>query len=130
MGVPIITRQLVKELNGLLVLGIAAAFLLGAAPNTLKFLFVLGANLAYVGAFGYLLLNIPGWKIRVGIVIGLLFMKSLQEGMFHDLIVWSASLVLVLAYSRQWSRRRILSVMIAGCLAITTIISIKEEYLL
>jgi hypothetical protein len=97
-------------------------------PNSLKFLFVLSGNLAYVGAFGYLLLNIPGWKIRAGIVIGLLFMNSLQDAMFHDLVVWSASFVLVLAFSRQWSRRRILSTLIAGCLAVTVIISVKGEY--
>ncbi len=125
---PVITRQLVQELNAIFVLGLVATLLQRVAPSSLKFLFVLLSNMAYVGAFGYVLLNVPGWKSRAGMVIGLLFMKSLQEGMFHDLIVWAASFVLVLAFSRRWNRKRIFSAIIGGFLVVMIILAVKGEY--
>jgi len=125
---PVVTRQVVRELNTVFGIGLAASFLHEIVPSSLGFLFVLLGNFAFVGAFGYVLLNIPGWKIRAGIVMLLLFIKSLQDAMFHDLVVWGASFVLVLAFSRGWSRRHIFSVIIGGWLAVMLIISVKDEY--
>jgi len=125
---PIVTGSLIQELNALIIAGVAATFLQGHVPAGLNFVMVLLSNLAFIGAFGFLLLKIPGWKLRLAIVMAILIQKTLQEGMFHDLIIWSASLILILAYSRQWDRKRIFSIIIAGVISILVIINVKQEY--
>jgi len=127
-GPPVATRKLAKELNAIFILGIAAAFFQKIVPNSLSFVMVLLSNLVFVGAFGYMLLNIPGWKFRSIVAMALLFMKSLNAAMFHDLVVWSASFVLVLSFSRQWSRKRIFSTIIVGAIVVMLIINVKSEY--
>jgi len=125
---PVVTRKLAKELNAIFILGLVATFLQKVSPSSLNFIMVLAGNLVFVGAFGYMLLNIPGWKVRSVIAITLLFGKSLNDAMFHDLVVWSASYVLVLSFSRQWSRKLIFSTIIAGSIFVMLIINVKSDY--
>jgi hypothetical protein len=121
-------ESLARELNVLFVMGVVATLLMKVAPTSLKFVTVLLHNLAYVGAFGYLILAIPGWKLRLIIIYALLGMRALMGGSFHDLITWTAFLVLFISYSKRWSKRRIFVFIVAGAISVVLILSVKEEY--
>lgn len=125
---PITRRQLKEEFHVIFLVGIAATFLQKVSPSILKFVFVLLANLSFVGVFGYMMLNISGWKLRIGIVAALLLSNTLIGGSFHDLVLWGAFIVLFMSYCRQWSRQRVISFILLGAVGIMVILSVKQEY--
>jgi hypothetical protein len=117
-----------NELNMIFVIGLGGTLLQPLTPPAIMFLMVLMGNLIYVGAFGYVLLAIPGWKARVGIAFSLLLMKSILGGVVHDLVLWSASFMLLLAFCHHWSRRFTFIVVIAGMIGLLFMLSIKEQF--
>ena len=120
--------RLKKELHVLFVIGVIATLIESVAPSGLKFIITLVSRLSFVGAFGFLLMNFKGWKTRIGLLVGWEFISAVYGGSFHELVLWSAATILVLAYARRWKPRRIIGIMIVGTLFIVIINSIKQEY--
>ena len=77
---PIPTFHITRELHNIFVIGLVGTLLQPISPPALSFLAVLVANLIFVGAFGYALLEIPGWKVRVGIAYFLAFPEIFNVG--------------------------------------------------
>ncbi|MFC1488287.1 hypothetical protein ACFL6B_00415 [Thermodesulfobacteriota bacterium] len=121
-------KQLVKELHTIFLIGVAATLLGGRAPSSLRFIMVLLGNLMYVGAFGYILLNTPGWKSRTIIAMALLFWISLGEAKFHEMVIWGTFTVLVVAYRHKWNRKRLIAVIMAGVIGIVLVNAVKKDF--
>lgn len=102
--------------------------LLPIAPSSLGFALLLLANLSFVGVFGLALTRTPGWLLRAAAVYGVLVIQSSAEGMFHDLLLWSAYLGAIVAFRRRASVRRIAIVSTAAFLVIMALNGIKEGY--
>ena len=99
-----------------------------AAPASLGFAMLLLANLSFVGVFGLALIRARGWLLRAGAVYGVLVMQSSAEGMFHELLLWSAYLGAIVAFRSRIPVRRIAVVSAAAFAVILALNGIKEGY--
>jgi len=82
----------------MIIIGLVLPFFNSLIPISLQFIVYLLANLKYIGV-ALLFFQEKGsnkWKWML-LVMGLTFLSSLQLGMFHDLILWSALLFSFLA---------------------------------
>jgi hypothetical protein len=68
--------------------GLIAGTLVNHVPASLKYAMTLVGSLAFVGAFGQLLVRSPGWWWRVLLVLGARAAMSTENGLFHDLLLW------------------------------------------
>jgi hypothetical protein len=68
--------------------GFIAGTLIYRVPLSLRYAMTLVSSLAFVGAFGHLLIRSPGWWWRVLVVLGARAAMSTENGLFHDLLLW------------------------------------------
>ena len=116
--------------DGMVVIGaltqLVVAPMLGG--GSLAFLGVLVANLAFVGALALLLARAPGWPLRVAAVLTVQALVSAANGMFHDLVLWSAYFFLTLISVYRLRLRTIVIVGSAAMAAIMVLNVVKQEY--
>lgn len=79
----------------------------------LNFVLILCANLRYLGALGRMLVSGAGWRWRIGLVLMLEALLAVHGGMFHGLLLWSASVFAFYIYQRHPGRGFVL-----GCIAV------------
>lgn len=79
----------------------------------LGFVLILCANLRYLGALGRMLVRGPGWQWRVVLTLLLEILLAVHGGMFHGLLLWSASVFALYIYQRHPGRGFVL-----GCIAV------------
>ena len=65
------------------------------------FFMLLLAQLRFLGTFGRMLLRAPGWKWRTVVVFTLEISAAVGGGMFHTLILWLASCLMIYFYVRR-----------------------------
>lgn len=116
-----------RDLNKLIMLGTAAYLLESIVPAGLHFILVLLGYVRYVGLFGYVLLGIPGWKHRAYLVFALELVIALASGFFHQIVLWSAIFVLILAYKNKWGKWTLVF-LIVGFFSVVSLQGIKQEY--
>ncbi len=107
--------------------GLLAAFLKDSMPLSIRFVFYLVANMRFIGLFVLILGKRPYKWVIFGTVIFLFFSTTVQEGMFHDLILWSGFIFIVLAFILKFSNQQkilILSLLVTGVFLIQ---SVKHE---
>jgi hypothetical protein len=106
------TRQLLGELDLLLWGGIVISFLGSGVTGNYAFVVVLLGTLRFVGGIGWMITAAKGWKWRIGAMLFYEVYLATVAGMFHDLILWSLSLLAVYVYLRQIKRTVFVSVMV------------------
>jgi hypothetical protein len=108
---------LMAALDGMLVLGF-----LGVVPARMTqgtsygFLFVLIANLLYLGVFGRMALGGWGWGWRLALVALVQLFFSTNSGMFHTLVLLGLWSFACLVYFREPSWTRIVAGLLGGLL--------------
>jgi len=111
------TGQLLVELDILFVVGLVAMVLCSHVKiPILAFVFVLVANLRYIGVYGRMLAQAPGWSWRLAIVLASEVMFAAETGMFHPLLLWLCWTVAVWMYCVKPSQRAVLCMLLAGAL--------------
>lgn len=118
---------LVRELKILLIVGIAAHVMRGFLPGSIRFVGELLSLLPFVAVFGMMLIGHHQWKLFAALILGLTFFESLKGGSFHDLLLWLAMFILILARIRKWGRK-VLWVLMLGFLGLFVLQAVKEEY--
>jgi hypothetical protein len=98
------THQLLGELDLLLWGGMAVSFFGSGVVGNYAFVVVLLGSLRFIGAIGWMIAAAPGWKLRLGAVLLYEVYIAAISGMFHDLILWSLSLLAIYVYLRQVKR--------------------------
>ncbi|MCX6890310.1 MAG: hypothetical protein NTX51_02120 [Verrucomicrobia bacterium] len=94
-----------RDLNRLLWGGLALHLILRSRElGGLGVLFLLLANLRFVGAMGLMLLRAPGWKWKAMLLLILELSASVGSGLFHDMILWAMSFFALYAFTRRISR--------------------------
>lgn len=121
-------QRLTTELNWYIGIGFIATLLIEPTPFNLRFFTILIAYLRYVGLFGFIILRLPGWQMRALLVLGLEFALTLQSGMFHHSVLWGTSFIFILAYAYQWRARKVLTIVMAGLIAVLMLQSVKIEF--
>jgi len=108
--------------------GLFAAWIKDSTPLSIRFAFYLLANMRFIGLFILLLGQRPyKWTI-FSVIIFLFFSTTIQEGMFHDFILWGTFIFVVLAFILKFSHQTkilILSIMLFGVVIIQ---SVKHEF--
>ncbi len=103
--------QLLHELDWLLWGGMAVGFFGSGVVGNLAFVVVLLATLRFVGAIGWMIVAAPGWKWRVTVLLLYEMYGASTSGMFHDLILWSLSLLAIYVFLRRVRRLVFVSVL-------------------
>ncbi|MCX6896408.1 MAG: hypothetical protein NTZ16_13105 [Verrucomicrobia bacterium] len=99
--------DLLIGLDMLIVVGFIGVVLARHFQGTgLAFIFVLTANLRYVGALGRMLCKGSGWTWRLGLVLSLEVLFAAKSAMFHGLILWTVwTLALwVILFKPSWGK--------------------------
>ena len=124
------TRQFRRTCDAMVVVGIVVqlmvARLLGA--GSLAFIAVLVGNLGFVGALALLIARAPAWWLRVAAVLGTQALVSAANGMFHDLVLWSAYFCLTIIYVYRLRARTIALLLAGGMAAIMVLNVVKREF--
>jgi len=113
----------------LIFIGIVSDFTRSSMPAFLQFVFYLLANLKYIGAV-LILYRSKGtqkWWILAGVMV-LTIISSLQAGMFHDLVLWSAFLLSFIVLNLKWGFYRNISIVVCGAFSLFILQSIKGDY--
>jgi hypothetical protein len=104
--------KLLRELDYLLWGGIVVSFFGSGTVGNLAFVVVLLGTLRFVGAIGWMILAAPGWKWRLAVLLIYEGYGATSIGMFHDLILWSLSLLAIYVFLRRVKRSVFVSVLV------------------
>ena len=100
----------------------------GAVPAGAAFVVKLGGNLSWVGFFGLLLMRAKGWQWRAIVLLGIELAVASRDGIFHELLLWSAYFVCMLAFTLRVRTRWLLVTLVAAVGGVFIINVIKQEY--
>ncbi|HEY3854631.1 MAG TPA: hypothetical protein VGO67_09580 [Verrucomicrobiae bacterium] len=109
---------LLRELDFLLWGGVVFSLFFSHAQGSLAFVMVLLGCLRYIGAIGWMIVAAPGWKWRVGVLLLFEIYNASSSGMFHDLILWSLSLLAIYVFLRHVKRLVFVSALVGLVAAI------------
>ncbi|WP_282780608.1 hypothetical protein [Phaeodactylibacter xiamenensis] len=109
-------------------MGVFFSFTGNFVPSFLKFVFFLLANIKYIGLI-YLLFSRhkSKWLIIAGAWV-LTLLSSVRAGMFHDLLLWTAMIVLYVAFVIKPTIRQKGIALITGFLLVFILQIVKQEY--
>jgi len=97
-----VSPQLHRALDLMFWGGIGLKAVLGSgALGGLGFLFLLLANLRFIGVMGLMVLRVPGWRWRAAVVLILEISGAAGSGMFHEFVLWSLGLFAVYVFTRR-----------------------------
>ena len=103
---PSMPADFVHTCDIMVVVGIGASIIQNTPlPVSLQYLMLLVGYLSFVGAFGLLLARAPGWGWRLAAVLALRAVLTSSDGMFHDLLLWSAYTGTLLGFVYRWRVR-------------------------
>jgi hypothetical protein len=126
---PAMRRALRKTCDIMVVLGLLVSVMaLAQLPEVVRYIGVLVADLACVGAFALCLLREDGWGWRVAAVLGEQFILASVDGVFHDMLLWLTYFLLILACRDRLRVRTLLVVGLCGLYGVAALSSIKLQY--
>ena len=114
-----INPQLLRELDFLLWGGMAVNYFGSNTTGSLAFVVVFPAGMPEIrglSRIGWMIVAAPGWKWRIGALLLFEIYGATSSGMFHDLILWSLSLLAIYVFLRHVKRLVFVSVL-AGLVA-------------
>ena len=113
----------------LIAVGVISPFIENYAPAALGFVFYLMANLKYIGVALVLFKenNRRKWRIFY-VVMALTLLASLRNGMFHDLLLWSALMFSFVALKVNMGFFPKLSLVLGGLFFAFLLQGIKSQY--
>jgi len=108
--------------------GLFSAWIKDSTPVSIRFAFYLLANMRFIGLFILLLGQRPyKWTI-FGVIIFLFFTTTVQEGMFHDFILWGTFIFVVLAFILKFSHQMKILLLASMLFGVVIIQSVKHEF--
>lgn len=116
--------RLLRELDWLLLASFGAfAAMHVASFGPLNFPMRLLAQFRFVAAIAWMLLGAPGWRRRVGLVLGAEAFLSFASAAVHDLYLWGLSVFVI--YLFRWRPRPRI---VATCMALGMAGALVSEY--
>jgi hypothetical protein len=110
-------------------IGFISPFIQGFAPAVIGFVFYLTSNLKYIGAALWLFKPHSKNKwLAMGGILMLTMLSSIQAGMFHDLLLWSALLFSFVVLQTNMPIWRRLVFIVGGFFLVFLIQSVKGEF--
>lgn len=93
----------------------------------ISFVLVLVSFLSYVGLFTLILTGDKKWWLYALLLFSYGLITAVAQGFFHNLILWSGALFLLLSYRYCWRMKSVL-IMLIAILFILLLQSVKEQY--
>lgn len=104
--------------------GVASRFL----PASLGFFFFILAQFKFIGLI-YMFFSRSRYNTHIlYLLFGATLLSSIQEGLFHDLILWGALFFTFIVYKYQWSFAKTLIIALTGIFFMLITQSIKANY--
>jgi hypothetical protein len=97
-------------------------------PVSVQYALLLVGYLSFVGAFGLVLARAAGWGWRLAAVLGLRIVLSSSDGMFHEMLLWTAYTFVLLGFVFRWRARTIVALSLAGAVALGALNQLKVSY--
>ena len=122
-------RRLIRTLDAMVVLGVFSRLALAPlAGGSLRFVVALVSQLAWVGAFGAMLVEAPAWRLRIVALLLIEAILGAAQGMFAELVLWSIYLMLLYLFARRVRRSRIAMLAALAVFAVFTLNAIKKSF--
>ncbi|WP_228850352.1 hypothetical protein [Aegicerativicinus sediminis] len=97
-------------------------------PGALVFVFFLFSQFKYIGLIYMFFSETKYDNYLLYAIFGATILSSIQAGLFHDLILWSALFSTFIVYRYKWGLKRRFVLMGIGFLFVVTTQSIKAEF--
>jgi hypothetical protein len=98
----------------MIAIGTVAFVLLPHMPMAFHYTVELATYLAFVGAYGLMLVNRKGWAWRLLFVLGIRMAISTGSGLFHEFMLWLTYSAALFVYARRVRARTMLLLLVAG----------------
>jgi hypothetical protein len=98
----------------MIAIGTVAFLLLAHMPMAYRYSVELATYLAFVGAYGLMLVNRKGWGWRLLFVLGIRMAISTGSGLFHEFMLWLAYSAALFVYARRVRMRTLLLLLVVG----------------
>jgi hypothetical protein len=112
----------------LICIGLVAGVVSPRVPPSLAFVFFFAAQLQFVGVLYLILSNDRRKWLVAGAVWSLTAVTSLDQGMFHNLILWSAFIFSFVCLDKRFSTITKWIMIVSGLVLLVLLQSIKAEY--
>lgn len=109
-------------------LGVAFDLASGFLPGSLGFLAFLVSNFKFAGAIILFFSNDPKLKKLFYFTLIYLFLRAIQNAMFHDLVLWAAFFYMFWALRYKPSYKQIFLTFLIGLFSLTTLQTVKSAY--
>jgi hypothetical protein len=126
---PTVPVDFVHTCDIMIVVGsVASVIQVFPMPLTLQYAMLLVGYVSFVGAFGLLLARSTGWGWRLAAVLGLRAVLTSSDGMFHDLLLWTAYTVALLGFVFRWRVRTLVVLAVGAVLVMGMLNEMKLAY--
>jgi len=109
-------------------IGIFAGILSPYIPRSFAFIVFFVIQLKYVGLLYLLMVRDKSRWLMLFIIMGFTLTSSLEEGLFHNFILWSAFIFSFICIELRLSRKMKYLVLVFGMVSIVSIQSVKSDY--
>lgn len=131
-SIRIYTRDLLEKYPNfdifLILTGIISGYLSRFSPPSVYFVFFLLENVQYIGLFYLLLSKRRAKLLYVIFVMGFLFLASVRQAMFGNLLLWFVFSLIVFSFIYEFSLRRNFIIISCSLLSIFSLQIVKQEY--
>lgn len=100
--------------DAMVAIGTVGYLLLYKVPASVRYTMELTTYLAFVGAYGLMLVNHKGWWWRLIFVLGIRMAISTGSGLFHEFMLWLAYSAALWVFARRVRGRTVLLLVVAG----------------
>lgn len=114
--------------DAMIVAGFLCTAVQNSVPFALRYFMTLCGYLAFVGAFGMMLVRARRWQWRVLAVLALRAALSTSDGLFHDLLLWSAYTGTLVIFMFRPKVTTIVGVAVVGLFMIGVLNEAKLNY--
>jgi hypothetical protein len=112
----------------MIVIGMVSFFFITRVGLNIRFLFTLLTYLAFIGAYGLMMVSAKGWTWKLTAVMAIRVAMSTSEGLFHDLLLWVVYTGALIIFTKRVKVRTIILVAIAGIFFIGVLDEAKFAY--
>jgi hypothetical protein len=114
--------------NIMIVIGMSAFPFISRVGLNIRFVFTLLTYLAFIGAYGLMMVSAKGWVWKLGLVMAMRMAMSTSEGLFHDFLLWVVYTGALIIFTKRVKLWRIMVVIVAGAFFIGVLDEAKFAY--
>jgi hypothetical protein len=112
----------------MIVIGMISFFFITRVSLNVRFVITLLTYLAFIGAYGLMMVSAKGWVWKLSAVMAIRVAMSTSEGLFHDLLLWVVYTGALIIFTKRVKVRVILLIALAGTFFVGVLDEAKFAY--